>query len=163
MVEIKLDYEIKFHENLYLSIECNQGESVSEYGDLYYFANDIHFIGKSNSYEKAVLSFISMLGCWIEKLKKTTYNVFLPFDFSDEYIGGLFITNSNDNYIVRYGVSREFTGSAYAPFKCELITPQKGELVFIGGSLHFESLKEVISNIERIIIYLTMDLTHLGT
>ncbi|MCR9064016.1 MAG: hypothetical protein NXI00_08630 [Cytophagales bacterium] len=78
-------------------------------------------------------------------------------------LAAFFITNSNENYIVRYGVSSEFTGSAYAPSKCELITPHKGELVFIGGSLHFESLKEVISNIERIIIYLTMDLTHLGT
>jgi hypothetical protein len=83
--------------------------------------------------------------CWsIEaKIVKTPIGqyAFLPFDFSDEYLGGVYLRRKAEGILeVTYGVSREFRGPSYSPVEIDLITPRNEELILLFDYLEMPKL-----------------------
>nr|WP_293837315.1 hypothetical protein [uncultured Arsenicibacter sp.] len=66
-----------------------EGDDDIQYNDLYFYCLDNNFFNDEDGLTKGLLNFISMLINWKEKIRKMIVgdSSFLPFDFSDQYIG----------------------------------------------------------------------------
>ena len=95
----------------------------SQVADTYYFALDTAFMEKDESEDKVVLSLRHLLKCWfaaVSKLDRASV-AYLPFDFSDQYIGCLRVEEcEEENLMVSYGSTRKFEGSSFNPFDCDM-------------------------------------------
>ena len=115
MIRIWLDNKVGGHENLHVDLPKI---NYSKIADTYYFALDNLFMPDDESKEKAVLNIKQLLNYWcdaIQRLKKDEV-VFLPFDYSDEYIGCFRIKYlNNDEITVDYGYTTEYEGCMFRP------------------------------------------------
>lgn len=85
----------------------------SYYGDLYYFCLDNTFFENDQSLAKGVLNFLAMLENWKLKIEKLglSQRDFLPFDYSDQYIGFFIISKiSNEEILIQYGYTPDYFG-----------------------------------------------------
>jgi hypothetical protein len=104
------------HRDMVLSFhECD----IWEVADSYYLGLDAGFLAGNESPVKVRLALGILLGEWIRQIG-TLGNVgdrcFLPFDFSDEYIGGIRVQMmEGDEVVISYGVTREYGGYAIYP------------------------------------------------
>ena len=99
------------HRDISLSLpECD----VYEVADSYYLRLETGFLASEDSVLKVQLSLGILLGEWIHRigaLNKVGEYCFLPFDFSDEYIGGFRIQMmAEDEVACSYGDTREYGG-----------------------------------------------------
>jgi hypothetical protein len=116
-------------------LHYNKGNiNAEEYADLYYFCTDNYYVKGENYLTKGILNFLLLLHNWKKHLLATpiSQSVYLPFDFSDQYLGGLYIVVSDDENIeFGYAVSKEVEGWANSPTQLELMNLQKEKLIFI--------------------------------
>ncbi|GAB5537481.1 MAG: hypothetical protein Rubg2KO_37300 [Rubricoccaceae bacterium] len=84
--------------------------------DSYYFALDTHFGDREDDAKvRAVVAFL--LNDWETALSRLIESqaVYLPFDFSDQYIGGLECRRSGDSFVIRTGWTQEYEGHSLYP------------------------------------------------
>jgi hypothetical protein len=104
------------------------------YADLYFFCLDRLFLKDETLFMKGMLNFVFLLVNWKRKILKTPVGqyAFLPFEFSDEYIGGIHLRRKAEGMLeVTYGVSSEFIGLSYYPVQMDMITPRGEELIML--------------------------------
>jgi hypothetical protein len=96
-MDIKLNFQNHGHKDLILRIPEIGLEQIA---DTYYFSLDISNLTE-NETRKVVLNLIGLLQNWKDKLSKLQSNkiVFLPFDYSDEYLGGLRVEFIDDFFV----------------------------------------------------------------
>lgn len=91
----------------------HKDEQTSRFSDFYYLYWDSLFLKGETLYLKGMLNFVFLLVNWKRKILKTPIGqyAFLPFDFNDEYLGGIYLPRKSEGMLeVAYGVSREFRG-----------------------------------------------------
>lgn len=106
----------------------------TDFADLYYLCLDRLFLKDETLFMKGLLNFVFLLVNWKRKILKTPTSqyAFLPFDFSDGYIGGIYLRRKTEEILeVTYGVSREFKGPSYSPAEIDLITPRNEDLILL--------------------------------
>lgn len=99
-IEFKLLPNNRYHKDFFIKI--NKEEFLS---DTYYFWAD-EFGSLINPYDGIYKRMIQYFDKWIIEIKNLSKNeeLFIPIDFSDEYIGGLKVINlGNDILSVSYG------------------------------------------------------------
>lgn len=145
--------ENDFHNDLIVTIP-SQGFTKSL--DTYYFSLD-NSINNDEGYEKARKSLVELLNNWIIRLNdlKIDSLVYLPIDFSDQYIGGFKCQLLNrDSVKLEYGFSHDYGYGVYPSNPKEFFrSPDRFEVdkdlknIVVGKNELIESLK---LNIERI-------------
>lgn len=103
--------------NAHNTISVSMGENKKKI-DLYYYCLDYALLEKEQSISKGWFNFFLMLENWRIKIKRIKINQkdFLPFDYSDQYIGFYIIERiSNEEVTVQYASTTEFTGWNAAP------------------------------------------------
>jgi len=117
--------------------------------DLYYYSLDNSIANYSYSHKIHVV-LTTLLKKWQAKIEKlpTGMSCFLPFDFSDQYIGCLKLTANPNNIIVgNYGFTQKIMGMMINPSDMEQFEIE--ELDFESDSALFSvSKKELIESIE---------------
>jgi hypothetical protein len=151
---LKINYDVSNgHENLFL--EMPEG-GIEETADSYYFALDNFFMPNEESTYKVISNIKFLLEGWITILNSIQKNdiAFLPFDYSDEYIGGLIVKQYDDlNVYISFGYTTKYTGSGMAPSQFEKIKLNQEDLRGMSPSilkLKSELLNEIQSSIKSI-------------
>lgn len=105
MFKIKI-LENSFHSDIYvISLLNNYGVVL----DSYHLANDeSDRYSNLSGYEKVFIVLENLFEVWIEIIEKG--NGYLILDFSDQYIGGISIRESNGRIELRYAYSEQFYG-----------------------------------------------------
>lgn len=114
-----MDRRIEGHTNLLLNL---QPINFSQVADTYYFALDNSFRHGDESEEKVILNIKRLLECWLDAVKNlgSSEVSYLPFDFSDQYIGCIRVEGVDANNLsVSYGSTRKFEGSSFRPSQCK--------------------------------------------
>lgn len=121
----KENFDFPGHKDIIVSIpEIN----IDKLCDLYYFVIDNEYKPADESHRKGIESLCILLENWITWLNDLTFGeaVFLPFDLSDEYLGGFYVTLSQNNtLVVFYCYSREMMGHSISPTSAEKINIKK--------------------------------------
>jgi hypothetical protein len=133
MFKISLNTIQEPYKNIKIEFSHKDGQIV-RFSDFYYLCLDSLFLKDESLFMKGLLNFVFLLVNWKRKVVKTPigHYAFLPFDFSDEYIGGIYLRRKAEGILeVTYGVSREFRGPFYSPVQIDLITPRNEELILI--------------------------------
>lgn len=111
MITIKLIEKKQriFHNDLHIIIE---ELGIDRCVDTYYFALDSQTYPEHENYAKVKLVLVMLLSAWERSLQNLheSENTFLPFDFSDEYTGGLSVRRQGTSFIVNYMVYRMYGG-----------------------------------------------------
>jgi len=118
MIDIFFDTQKKSqHKDLILAIPTI---TLYEVADSYYYAIDTEFIAEEDRNGKVIKILRTLILGW-QKLVGTlviNQSVFLPFDFSDEYIGGLLVKAvEQDDLSMFYGVTTSKKGWEISPSK----------------------------------------------
>lgn len=120
MIDVTIDTTIEGgHGNLLLRLEAI---GFTQVADTYYLAIDPSFMKDDVSERKVILNLRNLLEWWsasVEKLE-TEGVTYLPFDFSDQYIGCLRVAMRDAQILsVDYGSTRKFQGDSFDPSQCE--------------------------------------------
>ena len=95
--------------------------------DLYCLCHDEGLLKGDYQYTKGILVFLFMLENWKKRLAVASAerSVFLPFDFSDQYLGG-FVVWANDAHTLRvsYQVADDLNGWSHYSTQLESMEPQ---------------------------------------
>jgi hypothetical protein len=69
------------------------GYQTKALGDLYHLFKDDSLLKGDYQHNKGILNFLLLLENWTKRLASANdgQSVFLPFDFSDEYLGGFVV------------------------------------------------------------------------
>ncbi len=106
------------HNDLIIEIK---DKNIQKSVDTYYFALDENFLENNESQKKVILALIVYLNILIDEVKKldnSKNKLLFPIDFSDEYIGFLIISKSeNDELKINYGITTSLQGYSYYPTK----------------------------------------------
>ncbi len=111
----KENNKIGGHNNLVLEISLAEFKQIT---DTYYFSLDNGFLEKDESIKKTNLNIINLLGNWLLEVEKIVEGefIFLPFDFSDEYLGCLKVfKNVNNTLCISYGITTAYNGVSLSP------------------------------------------------
>lgn len=117
--------------------------------DLYYLASDNNLEIEQIEI-KIKVSFVKLMNQWIDRieslnLSETTY---LPFDFSDQYIGCLKVSKlENDKLSLLYGYTRQFEGWQLPPSNIEkfILNENSFELDWENNTVNKEDLLNAIA------------------
>jgi hypothetical protein len=115
MIRIELDTTKEGHEDLTLFLD---EISFSTEADSYYLMLDNKILPNEESYQKVKIVLDEMLQSWIAQVKQLNAHdiVFLPFDFSDQYIGCIRVEAIDDkNVSINYGFTTVIHGYSIAP------------------------------------------------
>ncbi|MBO0933546.1 hypothetical protein [Fibrella aquatilis] len=150
MINIRLIDNIKrsAHEDVFVTWQEMQLEKVV---DSYFFVIDEGSIPEHGVFNKAATVLKHILLEWksvIENIKQDE-TVYLPFDFSDEYIGYLKVTQSRDNLIIGYGVTRRFFGWNIDPLKSVPLPMSAEDEAFTNTKMITISLDDFVAQIEQ--------------
>lgn len=98
-IELKILPDKNYHKDLFIRI----GEE-EEYADTYYFWKD-EFSDLEKPYNALFERISKYLSIWIRELKLLPIgkDVFMPIDFSDEYVGGFKVKSLEDSFDIVYG------------------------------------------------------------
>lgn len=147
MIEIKLNRNKKGgHNNLFL--ELPKINFIKE-ADTYYFALDNLFMREIETSTKVRLNLINLFEHWINSINNLKKDdiVYLPFDFSDQYIGCLRIEKIDiDNISLSYGYTTQYDGTSLSPSSFEDFKISNQDYILVTES--FTCLKSII--IEKI-------------
>ena len=150
MFKISLNTIQEPYKNIKLQFSA-KNINETDFADLYYLCLDRLFLKDETLYMKGMLNFVFLLVNWKRKIAKTPigHYAFLPFDFSDEYLGGIYLRRKTEESLeVTYGVSREFRGPFYSPVQIDLITPRNEELILLFDYLEMTEV-EVMAIIDE--------------
>ena len=109
------------HKNIFVSVpQLNIYKSA----DSYYFVLDNQYRPNVESLAKGIEGLCLLLKNWITWITtvKKGESLFLPFDFSDEYLGGLCLTITQEEMIIlTIGFTTEATGWSVSPTSSQKI------------------------------------------
>ena len=106
MLKVWIEYSNKSqHKDLHLEI---QSIGLKVVADTYYFILD------DNINENRIADFFKNLSNTIEKLEEGE-TCYLPFDFSDQYIGCLQVHSDDETVFVNYGFTTKYSGTNIQP------------------------------------------------
>lgn len=90
---------------------------INQQADTYYFIIDNDFMSGDESFAKVVSTLKILLNDWVKQIEELTTGVtYLPFDFSDEYIGCLKVEYiENDKLLLSYGYTAQYKGWSIYP------------------------------------------------
>lgn len=92
--------------------------SFSQDADVYYFAIDNN-VRAINDITKIFLGFKNLLKKWLKctdsLFHKKNDLIYLPYDFSDQYIGLIRIRRISDKFYIDYGYTEEIQGFSIYP------------------------------------------------
>lgn len=85
---------------------------INKFVDSYYFAIDIRTLPNEETDEKVIIILNNLLREWIDNIDQLQEgdSAFLPYDFSDQYIGGIKAQRQGYNVIIRSGWNRQMGG-----------------------------------------------------
>lgn len=141
-----------YHEDVVLISKLNHYAIIT---DSYHFtiARDNKYC-KIDGYSKVSVILKDLFSYWLDNIDQ---NVFLPFDFSDQYIGGFAVSQIGENFVLQYGIYTDIdmsTGDVW-----EIIKEDYSQLKFIESSdfrklevnkqLLIDSIKELIVVADR--------------
>jgi hypothetical protein len=123
--------------------------------DSYYFVLDNRFLPDEDSELKVRLALVILLGEWMRRIgaiNNIGERCFLPFDFSDEYIGGIRVQMmGNDEVMCAYMDTREYGG--YSVGVTLLFEVTFDESLFVVSSDSYTlGREELLLRVERNII-----------
>lgn len=113
-IAVKID-KFNGHDDLVLLNHC--GEELA-CADTYYLVIDSLLYEKEESFERVLKVLIKLLSDWISQVEGATEKnaIYLPFDFSDQYIGCLKICKLNSSSLyVYYGYTKKMEGHSIRP------------------------------------------------
>ncbi len=133
--------------------------ALEELADTYYFIIDRHFRPDEETIEKVIMLLIGLLQFWINEIenigeKKTSY---LPFDFSDQYLGCFRIVGSKHNEIdIDYGSTTKYQGWGITISKIDQVKfnilqdeyQRDTETVKVAKTEIIENIRASISNLQ---------------
>jgi len=114
---IKIWLENKINEASIIHMDLSKID-YSALSDVYYFALDNRFMTEDESTNKVILNIVQLLNCWCDAIRffKKDEIIFLPFDYSDQYIGCLRVKSlNNEEIIVDYGWTTKYEGWEICP------------------------------------------------
>lgn len=91
---------------------------LTEVADSYYFAIDNLFLPENESKDKVILVLKNLMDAWVKRVLMLLVNdvTFLPFDFSDQYLGCFRVEQINNKEIsVCYGFTANVSGFEIPP------------------------------------------------
>lgn len=140
---IKLNLQGKEHN---LILELFGQEQIA---DLYYLASDNNLEIEQIEIRIKV-SFIKLMNQWIDRIESLNLNetTYLPFDFSDQYIGCLKVVKLEDNKLsLIYGYTRQFEGWQLSPSNIEkfILNENSFELDWGNNTANKEDLLKAIA------------------
>lgn len=119
--------------------------------DLYYYCLDNSFLNEEQGLAKGLLNFITMIEIWSRKidLLKINQRDFLPFDYSDEYIGFFIVSRLNEFDIsIQAAFTTDFLGWGTNPSQIHSIDFLSKPYRF-NGKEHKASLKQFITSLNK--------------
>ena len=151
-----MNIRIKIHNSLEspyqsITLELIHGE-LNElcYLDLYWLCQDNCFLKSESTISKGLLNFVLLLNNW----KKLIYElsgkrVFLPFDFSDQYVSGLIVEkNQMGELFISYECTQDVIGPGVSPTQLDIINTKSKKFVTIFEKQQME-LEYLIRCIDR--------------
>ncbi|MDJ1485057.1 hypothetical protein QNI16_31455 [Cytophagaceae bacterium YF14B1] len=140
MISIKIIEKEDSHKDLQLEI----GDFKQIAGSYYFFFDDT----TETEYNETTLRILieKLIKSWKESLSKlqTGDKTYLPFDFSDQYIGCIqCILDPTDRLLIRYGVTTKFTGSGINPSQNHLFSLNESDFTAITETFHY-SLSDLL-------------------
>lgn len=132
---------------------------LEKYTDSYYFIIDPDFKPLEETFEKVTILLIGLLQFWINEIESIIENntAYLPFDFSDQYLGCFRIMGTNNNDInIDYGYTTKYQGWAIPISKINQVKfeiyhdeyQSNTETIKVAKADIIENIRTSISNIE---------------
>ena len=108
-LKIELNITSDFHKDIRLVIPDLQ---IAVDVDSYHLLKDTDVSFNGNGYDKVIEVLIIVIQNWVIVVRRMKTNEidFLPFDFSDEYIGCLRIEKQSNMLLVQYGFTQSIMG-----------------------------------------------------
>jgi hypothetical protein len=135
---LKIDYltEKNLHSDLILEIPS---ASINVIADTYYFALD-DSLEDYDETKKVFAVLTTMLKQWKLKIENLRHDgiCFLPFDFSDQYIGCFKFKNIKNTMVASYGFTEKITGWMIYPSKLDQFEIGESDYSGISGSFSIE-------------------------
>jgi len=150
MIELTID---NYNQQFVLEIK---DLDFKEYSDFYYFVWDNGLVEKENILlENQIENLISWHG---SILGISSGEIYLPFDFFDQYLGCLRLSKNNNDYLMSYGIFDNV--HAASPSYCRPLHRKKDMGNFIETLQSFKiDVKELLTDIERIVSDLFKELS----
>jgi hypothetical protein len=114
-ISIRLIRINDFHKDIHLTIPTL---NINIHSDSYFLAIDRNPQNNFTGYKKVADVLINVLKWWIHKIDKLEGNktTYLPFDFSDQYIGCLKVRMIDDDSVsIQYGFTEVIRGVDISP------------------------------------------------
>ena len=130
MLQLKLTYntEHPYHKDVSIIID----DLISNTQDTYYFLLDDFVLRDRENWQKVRVIFHFLLSHWQTKINNLSINKtdYLPFDFSDQYIGCFKLTDISDNQVnIRYGFTTKFNGTTLCPSQVDVFNLEPDEFI----------------------------------
>lgn len=119
-ISFKPNDDDPFHKDIHVVIPEIE---VDQFVDAFYFAIDQGFLPEEDTYEKVQMSLTNLLHEWIEAIDSLGEGAitYLPFDFSDQYVGALRVQRNGKDVIIRYAWNRPMGGMKPSYFKSGIL------------------------------------------
>lgn len=156
-ININISPSGSLHNDLHLIIKAIDFECVA---DTYYLLLDDNIQWTHDDYKKVNEVLIHILNKWIDKLEslKLGDQCFLPFDFSDQYIGCLCVELIDKTTLKGiYGFTRKITGIHIYPSDIESFTIEINDFESDSRAFSIDQ-KNLISDIHHSISMLEQNL-----
>lgn len=143
------------HDSLILSVPFL---GIHVIADTYYFAMDNKVLPNDSSMYKIGKTIQSLIKGWIfiiNELKKNQV-CYLPFDFSDQYLGCLkIVKDENDKMEMSYGYTEKIAGYGLNPSEPHLLHSFEPDYVSTSSAYKIEG-DELISKLEQAIYKISL-------
>ena len=119
--------------------------------DSYYFVLDEGLFPKVETFEKALIVLRKVLTDWQSTVKNMgeSESAYLPFDFSDEYIGFFKVMMSQRVLQVRYGATRKMFGWSVYPSQSTPLPIGSEDEAFLEETVVSISVEDFVIQIEQ--------------
>ncbi|GAB2559621.1 hypothetical protein [Spirosoma areae] len=138
--------KVPFHKDLYVSIPQL---AISQYNDTYYFALDSGILPEEESYGKVKIVLRNLLYDWevaVDLLIESN-TVYLPIDFSDQYVGALKVFKEMPDSLIIYYSSHKMYGGMYPSLMNKIRLGD--EELYVSEKYFRISTQEFLSEIRR--------------
>lgn len=151
MINVFVDIPITGHGDFHLKIDALD---LQEVADTYFFAIDHGFMPDIENGRKVIISIRNLLKSWKDGIEKLLIkeHIFLPFDFSDQYLGCLYVQKIDDSCRICYGYTTEDTGVSILPSK-GVVAIENGKFLIKTNTVEIDTvtlLNDIDKSIENL-------------
>lgn len=150
MVKIETEYNAEFPSHRDIFVQWPDLDLI-EIVDSYYFVLDEGMFPKVETFEKALIVLRKLLTDWQSTVKGMgeSESAYLPFDFSDEYIGFFKVMMNQRVLLVRYGATRKMFGWSVYPSESTPLPIRSEDEAFLEEEVVSISVEDFVAQIER--------------